>query len=63
MADIKTALANLEKANMHVKLMGHGDLSDTYLTPIDTHYIMKDDKIVHIGNKETVIRFALKLAV
>ena len=63
MADIKTALANLEKANMHVKLIDYGDLSDTFLTPIDTHYIMKEDKIVHIGNKETIISFALKLAV
>jgi len=63
MSDIKTALANLEKANMHVKQMTSRDLPDCFITPIDTHYIMKDEKIVHIGNKETVISFALKLAV
>lgn len=63
MVDIKKVLANLEKANMHVKRIGSGDLPHEYLSPIDTHYVMKDDKVVHIGNKETVICFALKLDV
>lgn len=63
MADIKNALAKLEKANMHIKQIETRDLAHEYLTPIDTHYIMQGDKIVHIGNKNTVIAFALRLAV
>lgn len=61
MTVIKTALAKLEKENMHIKLIDTGDLAHEYLTPIDIHYIMQDDKIVHVGNKESIISFALKL--
>jgi len=62
MKDIKKVLENLDKANMHVHVNPHRDLSGhSGMLPMDTHYVMQGDKIVHIGNKETIANFAMRL--
>ena len=62
MCDMKKALANLTKLNMNVKRV-RSDLAGVYITPLDTHYIMQNENIVHVGNEKTVVEFALRQAV
>jgi hypothetical protein len=59
--DIKKALATLTRLNMNVKHV-RSDLTGIYLTPLDTHYIMQNNNIVHVGNQKTVVEFALRQA-
>tara|TARA_R110000851_G_C12762506_1_gene533232 strand:+ start:134 stop:322 length:189 start_codon:yes stop_codon:yes gene_type:complete len=57
---LKKALANLDKLNMHVKRV-RSNLEGVFITPLDTHYIMQNEKIVHVGTEDTVVEFALRL--
>lgn len=67
MKNIKRILAKLEAADMHVHLINHS--KDGYKgmnVPISllvnsTHYVMKENKIVHIGNVSTINDFVLRL--
>jgi hypothetical protein len=61
MENIKEVLEKLSDNDMHVH-----DIEDDATLPIhtgiyDTHYIMKGDKIVHVGNLRTIESFALSL--
>ncbi len=46
--------------DMHVKLI-RSDFPGIFLTAIDTHYIMQNENIVHVGNEKTIIQFGLSL--
>jgi hypothetical protein len=59
-APIIKALEKLSESDMHVKLIG-SDLKGVFRTPLDTHYVMQGETVVHTGNSKTVIDFALRL--
>jgi len=63
MKNFKKVLEILESAKMHVHVIDHsnytGMAAPIALLAMSTHYVMHDDKIVHIGNERTVENFAL----
>ena len=62
MSDMKKALDNLTRLSMNVKHV-RSDLVGVFITPLDTHYVMQNENIVHVGNEKTVVEFALRQAV
>ena len=54
----KQAIEKMCEYNMHVKAIG-SDSIGVLLTAIDTHYVMQDERIVHVGNEQTCMIFAL----
>lgn len=59
-------LQNLESSGMHVHVIDHSDGYKGLNFPIallaaSTHFVMQEDKIVHVGNVYTINHFALNL--
>ena len=65
MKNLKKVLEKLETAKMHVHVIDHSNYTGMdapiALLVMSTHYVMHDDKIVHIGNEHTIENFALRL--
>ena len=66
MTNLKEVLEKLEENDMHVHeidCINNPHLADTPLAWLSrsTHYILKGDKTVHVGNGTTIERFVLAL--
>ena len=59
MKEIKKVLRALETADMHVHELEVDSKIPHHI--YDTHYIMKGNDIVHVGNLTTIESFALRL--
>jgi len=64
MENLKKVLEKLEFAKMQVHVIDHsnytGMSAPIALLAMGTHYVVHDDKIVHIGNEHTIESFALR---
>jgi len=58
---LQQALFNLSAHDMNVKCLDRETKLPVHTLPGDTHYIMKDDEIVHVGTADSSVRFALRL--
>jgi len=65
MKNLKKILEKLEFAKMHVHVIDHSNYTGMpapiALLAMGTHYVMHNDKIVHIGNEHTIENFVLRL--
>ena len=67
MKNEKEVLQKLEIANMHVHVIDHSEGGykgmpyPIALLRLSTHYVLKGNKIVHMGTPDSIERFALNL--
>ncbi len=61
MENLKQVLDKLTKHKMFVHAIEDHDYLPTHVSMYDTHFIMKDSEIVHVGNIKTIEAFALRL--
>ena len=66
MKGIHEVLEKLEIADMHVHVIDHSEGYKNIDAPIahlvmSTHFVMQENKIVHVGTVNSIKRFALNL--